>query len=153
VGKFWLLSSLALFIIAAGCTASAPAASQVTEPAIDRGTAVVSTPAAPQSSQPAVEQKPLSIQPVGTAVKVEPTAAQGIPTNEAASTDSLPQDGQTLLENRCTTCHDITVIELKSESAEEWEQIVMQMIQNGAFLTSDEKQFLIEYLAETYPEK
>ncbi len=139
MGKFWILASLILFIIAAGCTASAPATTQV--------------------SEPAVEQKPVATQPVGTAVKVEPTAAPANPSEGSSSTepsvpDDLPSiDGATLLENRCTTCHDITVVQLKSESAAEWEQIVMQMIQNGAFLTTDEKQVLIDYLAATYPEK
>jgi cytochrome c5 len=139
--KRWIFGLVIVAILLAACS-SPPQA-----PTLN----VTQEPAAPvQITEPAVQP---TEPPAPTAVV--PTAKATALTTEppALTTESPALDGRTLLENRCTTCHDITVIELKSESAEEWEQIVMQMIQNGAFLTSDEKTFLIEYLAETYPEK
>jgi cytochrome c5 len=100
---------------------------------------------------------------------VEPSAPVSAPTEapstqapEPANTESAPPvvdtqvpaqafDGETLILDRCTSCHSTSRITRESGSKEDWQQIVERMIRSGAVLSEEEKTFLIDYLAETYP--
>ncbi len=64
------------------------------------------------------------------------------------SPDAL--DGETLLQNRCTECHDLQRVTDSQKSATEWEETVERMIQQGAELNEEEKEVLVDYLAENY---
>jgi len=72
-------------------------------------------------------------------------------TTSAPATNTSSSSGQALLQSRCTECHSTRRITTSHFSADEWTQVVNNMINKGAKLNSDEKQTLIEYLAQTYP--
>ncbi|MBM3146749.1 MAG: hypothetical protein FJ000_02515 [Actinobacteria bacterium] len=73
------------------------------------------------------------------------------PTTPAATaTGAL--DGAALVQDRCTQCHDLARVEGKSESPEEWTSIVDSMIARGAQLDDQERQAVIDYLSEQFPD-
>ena len=59
-------------------------------------------------------------------------------------------EGEELLQQRCTSCHEETEVVAVGRTREEWSQNVDQMIAFGAKLTEEEREILIEYLTETY---
>lgn len=63
---------------------------------------------------------------------------------------ALGLDGAALVQERCTVCHSTERIQNSSKTRDEWEDTVKRMIGKGANLTSDEKDIVINYLAETY---
>ncbi len=66
-----------------------------------------------------------------------------------AACGSRPE-GETLLQRRCTRCHEKSKIVALERTRDEWSQKVDQMIAFGAELTEDERETLLDYLAETY---
>ncbi len=72
--------------------------------------------------------------------------------NGKETTTSTPEtsDGATLLQERCTPCHGVDVIEREKLTQDQWDQVVNNMVRKGAKLTGDEQQTLVAYLAETY---
>jgi cytochrome c5 len=78
----------------------------------------------------------------------EPTQA---PAPETASPEQAPtQDGATLLEARCSTCHSADRARQVTKTRDGWDQTVTTMIDRGAQLTEAEKVVLVDYLTETY---
>ena len=75
-----------------------------------------------------------------------------IPT-DIPSQDQSPSalDGRALLQERCTLCHNLNRIEQASKSEDQWRTTVEQMISKGAVLNAEEKEALIQFLAQTYP--
>jgi hypothetical protein len=61
-------------------------------------------------------------------------------------------DGQALVEERCTVCHNLQTVTGANKSADAWQSTVERMIGNGAKLTDVEKDAVVEYLTEAYPE-
>ena len=59
-------------------------------------------------------------------------------------------DGQTLMQTRCTVCHSSDRITSAHKTADQWKATVDHMISNGAQLSSQEEQTLINYLAQNY---
>jgi len=59
-------------------------------------------------------------------------------------------DGATLVQDRCTKCHTLERVTSAKKNADQWTQTVNRMISNGAQLTDQEKQVVIDYLAKTY---
>lgn len=59
-------------------------------------------------------------------------------------------DGQTLLQERCTQCHDLGRVEGARKTAEEWKATIERMIGKGAQLNQAEQELLIKYLAAKY---
>jgi cytochrome c5 len=73
------------------------------------------------------------------------------PTSSSSTLDTATlQQGKTLLEERCASCHTIEKTTRRTGSAAEWDNIVTDMIKRGANLTEDEKTVLVQYLAATY---
>jgi len=70
--------------------------------------------------------------------------------SSTSTTSTNPQDGSTLLQERCTVCHNLSRVERAKHTPEEWQTTVNRMVGKGAKLTSDEKTLLIEYLSTTY---
>ena len=70
----------------------------------------------------------------------------------ACSTDSsaLPE-GQSVLENQCVDCHNLSRIRSASKTRDEWSRTIDRMIALGAELTSEERDVLLDYLEATYP--
>lgn len=69
-----------------------------------------------------------------------------------APTPTPVRDGAVLLQTRCTECHNLRRVEGESLSAAGWEQVVDDMIIEGASLQEIEKEILVEYLSEVFPE-
>ena len=59
--------------------------------------------------------------------------------------------GAALVASRCTTCHPLGNIEASRYDAAGWAAIVDRMIGNGAQLNTEQKQFVVAYLAKAYP--
>lgn len=70
--------------------------------------------------------------------------------SSTSTTSTNTLDGSTLLQERCTVCHNLSRVERAKHTPEEWQTTVNRMIGKGAKLTSDEKTLLIEYLSTTY---
>ena len=60
-------------------------------------------------------------------------------------------EGQSLVQERCTKCHDMKRITRAKKTVEEWAATVERMVSKGANLGPVEKEAVIQYLAETYP--
>jgi hypothetical protein len=74
------------------------------------------------------------------------------PPSEQEPIDQPTLDGQSLVEDRCTECHNLTRTTNAAKSAEEWQTTVERMVSKGANLSPAEQEVVIQYLAETYPE-
>src|SRR5262245_43733510 len=55
-----------------------------------------------------------------------------------------------LLEDACTTCHDLDLVSGQKLTKEEWQGIVSSMVAKGASLSEKDAPTLVEYLAKTY---
>lgn len=72
----------------------------------------------------------------------------GEATEEAAGDDAMSAaQGDQLVNERCTVCHTRERIDNAQKTREEWEATVDRMIANGAQLTPEEREIVIEYLA------
>jgi len=69
---------------------------------------------------------------------------------EAPAGEQVAVDGETLLEERCTECHDLERTTSQQKTRAEWEETVSRMIDRGAELNEEEKTVLVDYLAENY---
>ena len=58
-----------------------------------------------------------------------------------------------LLEESCTTCHDLDLVAGQHLSKDEWQSIVSSMVAKGANLETKDTPVLVEYLAKTYGKK
>ena len=87
-----------------------------------------------------------------TATEVSPTEAPT--TTEAPATEEVPVtlDGKSLVQERCTKCHDLGPVERAKKAEEEWKATVERMVGKGAKLSQTEQALVIQYLAETYPQ-
>ncbi len=73
------------------------------------------------------------------------------PSSATVSPAGAPtQDGATLLETRCSTCHSADRAKQAKKTRDQWDQTVTRMIGKGAQLTETEKTALVDYLAKTY---
>lgn len=114
---------------------------------------------------PAPTEPPEETEPTATTAPTEPPAEEEpteAPTEEApteAPTATMEEepteppasaDGETLLQERCTECHDLGRVESAQKTREEWEDNVIRMVDKGAQLNEDEQAVLIDYLADTY---
>ena len=55
------------------------------------------------------------------------------------------------LDTICTVCHTAERIVRSSRTPEEWKEVVLRMIQNGAVLQADQIDPVVEYLAKNFP--
>jgi len=74
-----------------------------------------------------------------------------VPTTEQEEATPVTLDGKSLLEERCTRCHDLGRVERAKKTEEEWKATVDRMVGKGAQLDQAEQTLVIRYLAETYP--
>lgn len=76
-------------------------------------------------------------------------------TSRPASPDSaaakLPNGpGKELVEKKCTSCHSVQNIVSKRNSADDWAQVVSQMIGRGATISDDDADTIVDYLATNF---
>lgn len=76
-----------------------------------------------------------------------PEKPAGQAAQPAASSDA---DAKKILENNCTTCHDLDLVASQKLSKDEWQSVVASMIAKGATVTDKEAPVLVEFLAKTY---
>lgn len=82
-------------------------------------------------------------------VEVVVTATPVVVTEEATP---AALEGKTLLQERCTQCHDLGRVERAKKAKEEWKATMERMVGKGAKLNQTEQALVIQYLAETYPQ-
>jgi cytochrome c5 len=58
-----------------------------------------------------------------------------------------------ILEDTCTTCHDLDLVSSQHLGKEEWQGIVNSMVAKGAALSDKDNPVLVEYLTKTYGKK
>jgi len=73
-----------------------------------------------------------------------------VPTPEQEEAAPVALDAKPLLEERCTSCHDLGRVERANKTNEEWKAMVERMVEKGAQLNQAEQEAVIQYLAETY---
>ena len=74
-----------------------------------------------------------------------------VPTTEQEEATPVTLDGKSLLEERCTECHDLGRVERARKTEEEWKATVERMVGKGAQLDQAEQALVIKYLTETFP--
>ena len=155
--RFVLFMLVIVSLIATQCGGAPPAteAPTVTEaPATEAPTATEVPPTeAPATEAPTATEVPPTEAPATEA----PTATEVSPTEAPTATEAPPTevpatiDGKSLLQERCTVCHDLGRVERAKKTEEEWKATVERMVGKGAQLDEAEQELLIKYLAETYP--
>lgn len=83
-----------------------------------------------------------------SAVTIAAATAVASSAQEAAS-DQDSAAVQELLTQRCTRCHELSVVSARRASAEEWQQIIERMLTNGAQVSEEEMATIVSYLART----
>ena len=79
-----------------------------------------------------------------------PTSAPATSIPSSGGNTGSTIDGQALMQQRCSVCHSLSRIDTAHKTADQWKTTVDRMISNGAQLTSQEEQTLIDYLAQNY---
>ena len=74
------------------------------------------------------------------------------PTTEQEKAPPAAIEGKTLLQERCTGCHDLGPVERVRKTEEEWKATVKRMVGKGTQLSQAEQELVIQYLTETYPQ-
>lgn len=59
-------------------------------------------------------------------------------------------NAQALMQDRCSVCHSLNRVVSAHHTAAEWKITVDRMVNQGAQLTSQEEQTLINFLAQNY---
>ena len=63
-----------------------------------------------------------------------------------------PAPGSDVVARACTACHGLDVITDQRHDAKGWQTIVDAMITNGATVTPQEENAIVDYLARTLPQ-
>ena len=61
--------------------------------------------------------------------------------------------GKEILEKKCSTCHAPEQVTTFGRSADEWHEVVVNMIDLGAEVNEEETKVLVEYLTKNWPLK
>jgi mono/diheme cytochrome c family protein len=72
------------------------------------------------------------------------------PAAAATSPSVSVSDGQALMQARCSVCHSANRVTSAHKTTDQWKTTVDRMIANGAKLSAQEEQTLIDYLAANY---
>ena len=71
-----------------------------------------------------------------------------------AFAQSLPEGkGKEQVQMICTGCHDLSPVTEGGFSKEDWNAVIMSMIQMGAEIKADQVPVLVDYLATNFPPK
>lgn len=101
----------------------------------------------PTTSQPSPEEEDATTAP---ATEEQPTATLTEPSEEEPTEPPPSDEGLVLLEQRCTTCHSLERATGNGRTRERWAQTVDRMIGYGAELSAEEREVLLDHLAQTY---
>jgi cytochrome c5 len=72
------------------------------------------------------------------------------PAGQTASSGSNDAAAKKILEDNCTSCHDLDLVSSQKLSKDEWQSVVASMVAKGASLADKDAPVLVEYLAKTY---
>lgn len=61
--------------------------------------------------------------------------------------------GKELVEAVCTACHTLERVVAKRATKAEWQDKVLEMLQEDPDITQQERDRIVEYLAKTFPPK
>jgi len=78
-------------------------------------------------------------------------ASSNPPATSSSGGTGSTLDGQTLLQQRCAVCHDLSRVTSAHKTADQWRTTVERMVGKDAQLNAQEQQTLVDYLAQTYP--
>jgi mono/diheme cytochrome c family protein len=72
----------------------------------------------------------------------------------AQSPPALPEGpGKELVEAVCTACHSLERVVAKRGTKAEWQDKVLEMLQEDPDITQQERDQIVEYLAKNFPPK
>jgi hypothetical protein len=64
---------------------------------------------------------------------------------------ALPDgDGKKIVEEKCTTCHDTSLITMNHLDKDAWKAMVDVMVASGAEVSADEMPVLLDYLVKNF---
>lgn len=86
---------------------------------------------------------------VAAAVTIATACIAAAAVAESTSETTGGADVEALLTERCTRCHDISVVHARRATADEWHEIIERMLTNGAQVSEDEAEAIVGYLAKT----
>jgi virginiamycin B lyase len=70
------------------------------------------------------------------------------------SPPALPEGpGKELVEAVCTACHSLERVAAKRATKAEWQDKVLEMLQEDPDITQQERDRIVEYLAKAFPPK
>jgi competence protein ComEA len=76
----------------------------------------------------------------------------GIAFPQGAGAQSLPEgQGKELVEVICSSCHSTERIAAQHKTKPQWQDKVLEMLQEETDVTQPEKDKIVEYLAKTFP--
>jgi virginiamycin B lyase len=80
------------------------------------------------------------------------TALVAIATAGQSPSPTLPEGpGKELVEAVCTACHTLERVVAKRASKAEWQDKVLEMLQEDPDITQQERDQIVEYLAKNFP--
>src|SRR5712692_3731087 len=88
--------------------------------------------------------------PVLVAYLVKNFGPSGSSGGQQAQGGGSSEAGKTILENACTACHDLDLVQDMKLSKQEWDDLVKSMIAKGAAVEDKDVPVLVDYLAKTY---
>ncbi len=66
--------------------------------------------------------------------------------------DLPPGPGSDIVARTCTVCHELDIVTAQRHDADGWRVVANAMIKNGAELTPQEEDQVVEYLAKNLPQ-
>ena len=108
--------------------------------------AAVLAPAGCGGKKEAAATEAAGEQPALAAEPYEPEAETPV----KAATAAVEATAKTLLEARCTVCHNLERVHKKKDNAEGWGKTVDRMRKKGANLDDAERAAVVSYLAENF---
>lgn len=142
--KYGWFTAMIVILTLAACSSASPT-TEAAPP--EQPASAASEPAA----APVEAVAPTAVSTEAPAQPAAPTVEQAAPTEIVPSAVPAGIDGETLLQERCTRCHNLNRVTSKKASVAQWTSTVERMVQKGAILTDEEKLILIDYLGTTYP--
>ena len=82
------------------------------------------------------------------------TAAVAGTTSAQSPPPALPEGpGKELVEAVCTVCHSLERVVAKRATKAEWQDKVLEMLQEDPDITQQEREQIVDYLAKNFPPK
>jgi glucose dehydrogenase len=117
--------------------------------------AILASGGQPEWDLPKSNQEPKDAEIMAFAL---PGATKGHPIENASASAPKPaanavpkSPGEALVERACTQCHGLATVTAAGRTRAGWENILQQMIAQGARVTPSEASTIIDYLSRAYP--